>query len=29
VLRLKEPVPAARIFDFSLQKEVNQELGIK
>ena len=29
VLKLKEPVPAARIFDFSLQKEVNQELGIK
>jgi ABC-type nitrate/sulfonate/bicarbonate transport system substrate-binding protein len=28
-LKLKEPVPAARIFDFSLQKEVNQELGIK
>lgn len=29
VLKLKEPVPAAKIFDFSLQKEVNQELGIK
>ena len=29
VLKLREPVPAARIFDFSLQKEVNQELGIK
>src|SRR5262245_1952370 len=29
VLKLKEPAPAARIFDFSLQKEVNQELGIK
>jgi NitT/TauT family transport system substrate-binding protein len=29
VLKLKEPVPAARIFDFSLQKDVNQELGIK
>ena len=29
VLKLKEPAPAARIFDFSLQKDVNQELGIK
>ncbi len=29
VLKLKEPVPAAKIFDFSLQKEINQELGIK
>jgi len=29
VLKLKEPVPATKIFDFSLQKEVNQELGIK
>ena len=29
VLKLKEPAPAAKIFDFSLQKEVNQELGIK
>jgi ABC-type nitrate/sulfonate/bicarbonate transport system substrate-binding protein len=29
VLKLREPVPAAKIFDFSLQKEVNQELGIK
>jgi len=29
VLKLREPVPAARIFDFSLQKDVNQELGIK
>jgi len=29
ILKLKEPVPAAKIFDFSLQKEVNQELGIK
>jgi len=28
-LKLKEPVPAAKIFDFSLQREVNQELGIK
>src|SRR6185503_13636121 len=25
VLKLKEPVPAAKIFDFSLQREVNQE----
>ena len=29
VLKLKEPVPAAKIFDFSLQREVNQELGMK
>jgi ABC-type nitrate/sulfonate/bicarbonate transport system substrate-binding protein len=29
VLKLKEPAAAAKIFDFSLQKEVNQELGIK
>ena len=29
VLKLKEPVSAAKIFDFTLQREVNQELGIK
>ena len=29
VLKLKEPVAAAKIFDFTLQREVNQELGIK
>jgi len=29
LLKLKEPVPAAKIFDFSLQREINQELGIK
>jgi ABC-type nitrate/sulfonate/bicarbonate transport system substrate-binding protein len=29
LLKLREPVPAAKIFDFSLQREVNQELGIK
>ena len=29
VLKLREPVAAAKVFDFSLQKEVNQELGIK
>jgi ABC-type nitrate/sulfonate/bicarbonate transport system substrate-binding protein len=29
VLKLKEPVPAAKIFDFTLQREVNQELGLK
>lgn len=29
VLKLREPVPVAKIFDFSLQREVNQELGIK
>jgi hypothetical protein len=29
VLNHREPAPAAKIFDFSLQREVNQELGIK
>ncbi|HVO91633.1 MAG TPA: ABC transporter substrate-binding protein [Terriglobales bacterium] len=29
VLKLREPVAAAKVFDFSLQREVNQELGIK
>ncbi len=29
LLKLRAPVPASRIFDFSLQREVNQELGIK
>jgi hypothetical protein len=29
VLKLCEPAPAAKIFDFSVQREVNQELGIK
>ena len=29
ILTLKEPVPAAKIFDYTLQREVNQELGIK
>ena len=29
VLKLREPASAAKIFDFSLQKEVNRELGIK
>jgi ABC-type nitrate/sulfonate/bicarbonate transport system substrate-binding protein len=29
VLKLREPAPASKIFDFSLQREVNQELGIK
>src|SRR6266850_5519109 len=29
VLKLREPVSVAKIFDFSLQREVNQELGIK
>jgi len=28
-LKLREAVPAAKIFDFSLQREVNQELAIK
>ena len=29
VLKLREPVSSTKIFDFSLQREVNQELGIK
>jgi hypothetical protein len=29
VLKLREPAQAAKIFDFSLQREVNQELGIQ
>ena len=29
LLKLREPVPAAKIFDFSLQREVNRELGIQ
>jgi len=29
LLKLREPVPASRIYDFSLQREINQELGIK
>jgi hypothetical protein len=29
ILGLPAPVPAARVFDFSLQREVNQELGAK
>ena len=29
LLKLREPVPAAKLFDFALQREVNQELGIK
>jgi ABC-type nitrate/sulfonate/bicarbonate transport system substrate-binding protein len=29
LLKLREPVPAAKLFDFVLQREVNQELGIK
>ncbi|MBI4525033.1 MAG: ABC transporter substrate-binding protein [Deltaproteobacteria bacterium] len=28
-LKLKEPVPISQAFDFSLQREVNQEIGIK
>jgi NitT/TauT family transport system substrate-binding protein len=27
--KLKEPLPVSRIFDFSLQKEVNAELGVR
>jgi NitT/TauT family transport system substrate-binding protein len=29
ILGLPAPIPAAKIFDFSLQREVNQELGLK
>jgi ABC-type nitrate/sulfonate/bicarbonate transport system substrate-binding protein len=29
LLKLPEPVSAAKIYDFSLQREVNQELGIR
>ena len=29
ILGLAAPVPAARVFDFSVQREVNQELGVK
>lgn len=29
LLKLKEPVAQSKLFDFSLQREVNQELGIK
>jgi len=29
LLKLKEPVSASKIFDFSLQREVNQELGVE
>jgi len=28
-MELPRPVPADRIFDFSLQREVNRELGIR
>jgi NitT/TauT family transport system substrate-binding protein len=29
LLKLKEPVSPSKVFDFSLQREVNQELGVK
>lgn len=29
ILKLPEAVPPSQIFDFSLQREVNRELGIK
>jgi ABC-type nitrate/sulfonate/bicarbonate transport system substrate-binding protein len=29
VLKLPEPLPAAKVFDFTLLREVNKELGIK
>jgi hypothetical protein len=28
-LKLKEPAPVSRIFDFSLQQQVNAELGVR
>ena len=28
-LRLKEPVKSSAVFDFSLQRDVNGELGVK
>ena len=29
IMGLPTPYPAAKIFDFTLQREVNQELGVK
>ena len=29
LLKIPEPLPASRIFDFALQREVNKELGVK
>ena len=29
LLKLREPVSPAKIFDFSLQREINQELGVR
>lgn len=29
ILGLAEPVPLSKVFDFSLQREINQELGVK
>lgn len=29
LLKLRDPVPAQKIYDFTLQREINQELGIK
>ena len=29
ILGLAEPIPISKVFDFSLQREVNQELGVK
>jgi hypothetical protein len=28
VLNLPQPVPVSKVFDFSMQREVNKELGI-
>jgi len=27
--KLKEPLPVSRLFDFSLQEEINRELGVR
>ena len=29
ILKLPEPLPASKVFDFSLQRDVNRELGVK
>jgi ABC-type nitrate/sulfonate/bicarbonate transport system substrate-binding protein len=29
ILKLAQPVPAATVFDFAIQREVNKELGIR
>jgi hypothetical protein len=29
ILKLPQPVPASSVFDFTIQREVNKELGLK